>query len=95
MNKVLCALFIALLTCNALAGDFEDGFHAAEKGDYKKALSLLKDTAKQGNAMAQVLLGFMYKNGKGQKQNLKEAVNLFRLAAIQSDADGQYNLGAM
>jgi len=87
MNKVLCALFIALLTCNALAGDFEDGFHAAEKGDYKKALPLLKDTAKQGNAMAQVLLGFMYKNGKGQKQNLKEAVNLFRLAAIQGDAD--------
>ena len=95
MNKVPCALLIALFTCNALAGDFEDGFHAAEKGDYKKALPLLKDTAKQGNAMAQVLLGFMYKNGKGQKQNLKEAVNLFRLAAIQSDADGQYNLGAM
>ena len=95
MNKVLCAFFIALLTCNALAGDFEDGFHAAEKGDYKKALPLIKDTAKQGNAMAQVLLGFMYKNGKGQKQNLKEAVNLFRLAAIQGDADGQYNLGVM
>jgi hypothetical protein len=51
MNKVLCALLIALFTCNALAGDFEDGFHAAEKGDYKKALSLLKDTAKRGESL--------------------------------------------
>ena len=59
MNKVFCAVFIALLTCNALAGDFEDGFYAAEKGDYKKALPLLMNAAKQGNAMAQVLLGFM------------------------------------
>ena len=41
LDEALCALFIALLTCNALAGDFEDGFHAAEKGDYKKALPLL------------------------------------------------------
>ena len=95
MKKVLCALFISLLTYNALAGDFEDGFHAAEKGDYKKALPLLKNAAKQGNAMAQVLLGFMYKNGKGLKQNSKEAVNSFRLAAEQGDADGQYNLGTM
>ena len=86
MKKVLCALFISLLTYNALAGDFEDGFHAAEKGDYKKALPLLKNAAKQGNAMAQVLLGFMYKNGKGLKQNSKEAVNSFRLAAEQGDA---------
>jgi TPR repeat protein len=95
MKKVLCALFISLLTYNALAGDFEDGFHAAEKGDYKKALPLLKNAAKQGNAMAQVLLGSMYKNGKGLKQNSKEAVKLFRLAAEQGDADGQYNLGTM
>ena len=95
MKKVLSALLVALLTCNALAGDFEDGFHAAEKGNYKKALPLLMNAAKQGNAMAQVLLGFMYKNGKGLKQNSKEAVNSFRLAAIQGDADGQYNLGVM
>ena len=69
MKKVLCALSISFLTCNALAGNFEDGFHAAEKGDYKRASPLLKKAAKQGNAMAQVLLGFMYKNGKGLKQN--------------------------
>ena len=48
MKKVLCALLVALLTCNALAGDFEDGFHAAEKGNYKKALPLLMNAAKQG-----------------------------------------------
>ena len=48
MKKVLCALLVALLTCNALAGDVEDGFYAAEKGDYKKALPLLKNAAKQG-----------------------------------------------
>jgi uncharacterized protein len=95
MKKVLCALFISILTCNALAGDFGEGFHAVEKGDYKKAFPLLKNAAKQGNAMAQVLLGSMYKNGKGLKQNSKEAVTSFRLAAEQGDADGQYNLGSM
>ena len=94
-NNLIPFLCLAFFSFGTLADNLEEGFAATQKGDYKKATPLLKEAATQGNAMAQVLLGLMYKNGKGLKQNTKEAVNSFRIAAKQGDADGQYNLGVM
>ena len=51
--------------------------------------------ADQGNADAQLNLGFMYANGRGVPQDDGEAVTWYRKAADQGDADGQVNLGAM
>jgi TPR repeat protein len=73
---------------------------AAEKGDdgARAALSELDRllvAAEQGDAPAQLNLGWMYFEGKGVPQDYKTAVKWFRLAAEQGDAGAQYNLGLM
>ena len=40
-------------------------------------------------------MGHAYYNGDGVPQDYKEAVKWFRLAAEQSEANAQYNLGVM
>jgi TPR repeat protein len=75
--------------------DFQDGFNAAHRGDFKTAYSLLLPLAEQGHASAQFNLGFMYAYGGGVLQDYKEAVKWFRLSAEQGNASAQFNLGFM
>jgi TPR repeat protein len=49
--------------------------------------------AKQGNAVAQYFLGFMYLNGDGVTQDYKSAAKWYRLAAEQGYAGAQFSLG--
>lgn len=48
-----------------LAGPVEDATKAFRSGDYATAYKLVKPQAEKGNASAQLLLGFMYDEGKG------------------------------
>ena len=50
--------------------------------------------AEQGDADAQVNLGFMYKSGHGGPRDAAEAVQWFRRAANQGNAEAQDNLRA-
>ena len=98
MRKLLASLFLIITlgtTQGAYAGPFEDAKAAYSRKDYATALSLLRPLATQGNAEAQVGLGFMYNNGQGVVQDHKEAVKWYRLAAAQGDAKAQYYLGHM
>jgi len=95
MKKILVSLLLALMTANAFSDDFEDGLNAAKKDDYKTAIPLLNNAAKQDNSMAHVMLGLMYKNGKGIKQSQKIAFKHFLTAAKLNDADGQFNVAQM
>ncbi len=54
--------------------DFQDGFNAAHRGDFKTAYSLLLPLAEQGHASAQYNLGVMYEKGLGVPKDYKEAV---------------------
>ncbi len=49
--------------------------------------------ADQGDADAQLNLGFMYDHGEGVPQNYAEAVRWYRMAADQGNAIAQHNLG--
>ena len=51
--------------------------------------------ADQGDAKAQVNLGFMYSKGQDVAQDYSAAVKWLRMAADQGDAGAQYNLGIM
>jgi len=51
--------------------------------------------AEQGEAFAQLNLGWMYDKGDGVPQDYAEAVKWYRLAAEQGHAKAQYNLGVM
>ena len=100
MIAMFRALLVALILITgaaqpASAGAFEDGFAAYQSGDYPTALRLWMPLARQGNARAQLYLGFMYEDGQGVPQNYAEAVKWYRLAADQGNARAQSNLGFM
>ena len=63
--------------------------------DFKAMLPILHPLAKQGDAIAQVLLGTMYENGLGVKQDDFEAMKWYRKAAEQGNANAQMILGTV
>ena len=63
--------------------------------DKSDELSELRKKAKEGDALAQMDLGFMYENGRGVAQSYAEAVNWYRKAADQGNASAQNDLGFM
>ncbi len=90
----LCAGFTLGLTAPAWAG-WNEGLAAYKRGDYATALREWRPLAKQGDAGAQIFLGFMYRKGRGVAQDDAEAVKWYRKAAEQGRARAQYNLGFM
>ena len=60
-----------------------------------KEFEKTKALAEKGDAKAQYNLGLMYFNGRGGKQDFKEAVKWHQKAADQGHAMAQYNLGNM
>jgi TPR repeat protein len=84
----------ALLTLigfgQALAGPLEDAKTAYDKKDYTTALSLWSPLALAGNAEAQRGLGILYENGLSVARDGRQAVDWFRKAASQGDAEAEY-----
>jgi len=92
----LMTLVLALsMTTPVVAGSFEDGVAAYQRGDYGAALGLWKPLAEQGDASAQKNLGDMYRFGQGVPWDNIEAVKWFRKAADQGLAQAQDSLGYM
>ena len=63
--------------------------------DYTKAAEWSQKAADQGNANAQLVLGWLYEDGNGVRQDYNEAAEWFRKAADQDHAGAQSSLGAM
>lgn len=80
-------------TTSVLAQDYDKGLAAAQSGDFATALKEWRPLAEQGNAEAQLNLGFMYSDGKGVPQDYAEVAKWYRMAAEQGYAGAQYNLG--
>mgnify|MGYP003379299219 CR=1 FL=1 len=95
MKRLFTALALCLCAWAVLAGPFEDGVTAYERGDYAAVLRLWRPLADQGNASAQYNLGVMYSRGDGVPQDYAEALKWYRKAADQGEASAQYNLGFM
>jgi uncharacterized protein len=96
LRATLMLLFMLMAMAGAAtAGQFEVGEAAYARGDYTTALRLFRPLANQGNASAQLRLGFMYYSGQGVPQNYAEAMKWSRLAADQGDPDAQLNVGIM
>ena len=87
LRSGLLALAIMALAVPAIAGPFEDGFAAADSGDYATAMRMWRPLADQGVADAQFNLGFMYANGEGVPQDDAEAVKWYRKAAEQGNGN--------
>jgi len=63
-GPVLAVLIIRSVT-GVFADPFEDGMAAYNRGDYVPASAVFRALSEQGNAEAQVLLGVMYRRGRG------------------------------
>src|SRR5436305_10334664 len=64
----------------AVAGPWEDGMAAYNRGDYVPALRLFRPLAEQGNAQAQAVLGVMFRKGEGVPRNPSRAYMWFSVA---------------
>ena len=101
MNRCLIlTLAITLLifvgsSSTSYSGPMQDGFDAYKREDFKESFKYFQLAAEQGDALAQLLLGLMYDDGKGIIQDYTEAVKWYRLSAELGNASAQSNLGLM
>src|SRR5258706_13580080 len=74
---------------SAVAGPWEDGTAAYNRGDYVPAVRLFRLLAEQDNAKAQNMLGVMYRRGQGVARNSVRGFLWVRRAAARGDATSQ------
>ena len=88
------ALLILLSVVSTATGDeFSEALRAYMNADYATALRLVRPPADQGNERAHVLLGDMYRDGKGVPQSDAEAFKWYLKAADKNDPYAQYMAG--
>ena len=88
----LLKLLLVLFVCAAgpaVAGPFEDGVVAAQKGDYATAMKIWKTLAENGDGRAQYRLGWIYYQGKGIPRDYMEAARWYELSAARGFAEAQ------
>lgn len=74
---------------------FAEGFNYQQQEEYAEAIKKYREIAKQGNVVAQQLLGSLYMNGQGVEQDITKAIYWFQKAADQDEAIAQYYLGIL
>ncbi len=89
LTFLLALTFLFLFSGSSVvfADDFQDGFDAYNRKDYKTAYKLWLPLAEQGDASAQFNLGSMYSNGLGVPQDYVLAHMWINLAASNGDED--------
>jgi TPR repeat protein len=93
LTATIC-LTLALLLGSAgmsWSADFQKGLTAHESGDFATALSEWTPLAKQGDAVAQSNLGYMYNNGYGVLQDYVRAHMWFNISASSGNKNASKN----
>jgi len=67
--------------------------NGASRSDYATAAKYIRESAEQGYADAEVVLGSFYGHGWGVPRNVATAVHWYRKAADQGNALAQYAMG--
>ena len=81
------AVVLAMLPAERQArADFADAIQAYDGGDYATAFAESLAAAKQGDADAQYMVGFLYMRGQGTRRDSLRAYQWFSLAARQGDS---------
>jgi TPR repeat protein len=79
-------------TVAAVAGPWEDGMAAYNRGDYVPAIRVFRTLAEQGNAKAQNVLGVMFRKGEGVPKSPARAHMWFSVAAKRGEAGARAEL---
>jgi TPR repeat protein len=88
----LMAAAFLLNTTAVLAGPWEDGMAAYNRGDYVPAIRLFRPLAEAGNPKAQSVIGAMYRKGEGVAKSSARAFMWISLAAKRGDARAKAEL---
>lgn len=91
----LVLLIAVALAGIVIAGPFEDGVAAYEKGQFATAFKLWLPLAEQGHADAQFNVAVLYEKGSGVVQDYVEAARWYLEAARQGETEAQYNVGLL
>src|SRR4051794_23894812 len=91
-SAILAAQFASFA---AVAGPWEDGMAAYNRGDYVPAFRLFRPLAEQGNARAQTALGVMFRKGEGVPKNPLRARMWFSLGAKRGDVGARAGLSKL
>jgi TPR repeat protein len=96
MRKLLVGILLAgglvVVSPNAMAGPWEDGMAAYNRGDYVPAIAVFRGMARAGNTRAQAMLGAMYRRGQGVGKSSAHAFMWLSLAASRGDARAKAEL---
>ena len=91
----LLSLILSISFIGSTFADFDDGWDAYTKGNYKTALKEWLPIAEQGGAEAQFNLAGMYAKGYGVVMDEKKSFDWYKKSAEQGHAKAQYKLGVM
>ena len=75
------AMLFSVFTLNVQAKDYNDGFLAAEGGDFNSAIQQWGPLAEQGHAIAQFNLALLYHSGLGVDLDEAKAVSWYKKSA--------------
>jgi TPR repeat protein len=89
--SLVVALFSPMLVMAGPAEDYVVAKRAYAAGDVVGAMPLLRKGADAGHAPSQVMLGEILDSSEFDE----EAAAMYRKAALQGDADGQFRLGTL
>ena len=92
---VFTILLIFSVVSRIFFNDFQDGWKAYEKKDYKTARELWLPLAEKGEPRSQFFMGFMHDMGFGVPEDDKKAIKWYKLAAEQGDSRAQLFTGFM
>lgn len=82
VNSTIAVVVLAFMVCAAAhARSYNEGFLAAESGDFKSAVQQWGPLAEQGHAIAQFNLALMYHSGLGVDLNEAKAVEWYKRSA--------------
>ena len=94
MKRIL-VLLVVLFSIGFSKDLTELGYEAYNKGDYQKAAELWQKACDSGEAWGCAILGVLYQNGQGVKQNYQKAAQLYQKACDGGSAVGYFNLGVL
>ena len=75
------AVLTTAVTFTVQAKDYNDGFLAAEGGDFKSAVDQWRPLAEEGHAIAQFNMALLYHGGLGVDLNEATAVSWYKKSA--------------
>ena len=93
-GSAIAAAFVVSASA-ALAGPWEDGMVAYNRGDYIPAMRLFRPLAEAGNPKAQSQMGTMYRKGEGVGKSAARAFMWFSAAARGGDGKAKADMRAL